>query len=81
MWGWLLHLLGVEPRTPSSAYNFWSGAGSDIAELAIIGAAWKLANCHEPGCWRVGTKTTMEDNGHHYRRCSKHHQQRHDPIP
>lgn len=69
--------MGVEPRSPSTAYNFWSGFGSDIAELAIIGGVWKLVNCHEPGCWRVGTKITMEDNGHHYRRCNKHHIQRH----
>ena len=77
MWSVLLHLMGVEPRSPSTAYNFWSGFGSDIAELAIIGGVWKMVNCHEAGCWRLGTKITMEENGHHYRRCNKHHAQRH----
>lgn len=77
IWSGLLHILGVEPRSPSTAYNFWSGFGSDVGELAIIGGVWKMVNCHEVGCWRVGTKVTMEDNGHHYRRCGRHHALRH----
>lgn len=73
----LLHILGIEPRQTSTAYNFWSGFGSDIAEFAILIAAWRLVNCHEPGCWRIGTKVTVEENGHHYRRCAKCHRKRH----
>lgn len=77
MISWLLHLLGVEPRTASTTYNFWSGFGSDLGEVVLIGGAWKLLNCHEEGCWRLGVKTTVEENGHHYRRCKRHHQERH----
>lgn len=35
-------------------YNFWSGSGSDIGELAIVGALLRHVNCHESGCWRLG---------------------------
>ncbi len=69
----LLHFMGVLPRTPSSAYNFWSGFGSDIGEAAIIGglvAAYRKHNCHEPGCWRLGKHPAA--NGL-YVLCRKHH--------
>ena len=43
-------------------YGFWSGFGSDLTEFGIIGVIStgiyqlvKRYNCHEPGCWRVGT--------------------------
>lgn len=74
---WILHFFGIEPRTPSTAYNFWSGFGSDITEFLVLASAWKMLNCHEDGCWRLGTRTTVEENGHHYRRCRTHHITRH----
>jgi hypothetical protein len=77
MISWLLHFFGVEPRSPSTAYNFWSGFGSDLTEFVVLLSAWKYLNCHEQGCWRVGLKTTVENSGHHYRRCNKHHLIRH----
>jgi hypothetical protein len=53
---WLAHFLGLD--NPSGGfYLFWSGAGADISELAIIGAllgAWRRHNCHVTGCWRLG---------------------------
>lgn len=71
MWNLLLHLIGVEPRTPSTAYNFWSGFGSDVGEFGIVlglGHAARARNCHVKGCWRIG---------HHshgpYKLCSRHH--------
>ena len=43
-------------------YGFWSGFGSDLEEFGILGAIGagiyqliKKYNCHEPGCWRVGS--------------------------
>lgn len=75
--GWFLHVLGVEPRTPSTAYNFWSGFGSDISEFAIVGAIWHGVNCQEDGCWRPGHRTTVEESGEHVKRCRKHHRTRH----
>ena len=77
VWQWFLHIIGAEPRTPSVTYNFWSGFGSDVGEVVIFGGVWKLVNCHQDGCWRIGTKVTTEDNGHHFRRCTKHHSERH----
>lgn len=38
-------------------YQFWSGVGSDLGELTIVGAIVATAkhkNCHEKGCWRLG---------------------------
>jgi hypothetical protein len=51
---WLLHVFGVEPRTASTAYNFWSGVGSDLTEFAILGVVWHRLNCHSKGCFRLG---------------------------
>ncbi len=67
---WFLHLIGVLPRTPSTAYNFWSGFGSDLTYLAILGAAWRHLNCHAQGCWRLA-KHQVE--GTPYKTCRKHH--------
>jgi hypothetical protein len=42
----------------SSHYLFWSGAGSDISELALAGAVLSLLrrhNCHVRRCPRIGT--------------------------
>ena len=78
VWSWLLHVLGVEPRTPSTTYNFWSGFGSDLAEFTMIGAVWHALNCHEDRCWRIGHRVTAEASGAYVRRCRKHHTIRHD---
>ena len=77
---WLLHFFGVLPRTPSSAYNWWSGAGSDLGEAAIVGGLLhmaKTANCHVQGCWRIGNHPV---EGTPYKTCSKHHPQTPDRI-
>jgi len=52
-------------------YQFWSGVGSDIGELAILGAvigAYRKAECHAQGCHRFGRFA----HGH-YRLCHVHH--------
>jgi hypothetical protein len=57
----------------NSGYLFWSGIGSDIGELAIIGAiygTWRKAACHEPRCWRFGH---YHVDGTPYKACHKHH--------
>ena len=58
-------------------YGFWSGFGSDLAELGILGAIGtgvyqlvKKYNCHEPGCWRVGTHPAA---GGQFLLCYRHH--------
>ena len=58
-------------------YGFWSGFGSDIAEFGILGAIGtgiyqlvKRWNCHEPGCWRIGTHPAA---GGQFLLCYRHH--------
>jgi hypothetical protein len=54
-------------------YGFWSGAGSDLTELAIIGGLISLArrhNCHVKGCWRIGRHKV---EGTEFITCAKHH--------
>lgn len=79
MWNLILHILGIEPRTPSTAYNWWSGAGSDIGEVAIIGGITGLVfrhNCHQHGCWRLSRHTVVDPTtGEHIVRCRKHHEE------
>ena len=67
---WLYHYFGIQGSGPW--YGFWSGAGSDIAEVAILGAIYKAArhkNCHVKGCWRIGKPV----DGTPYLACHKHH--------
>ena len=55
-WHPFLHILGVD-NVSGRWYGWWSGAGSDIGELAIIGAVigtWRRVNCHVKGCPRIG---------------------------
>jgi len=73
---WLAVHTGVR-NLSGSYYGFWSGVGSDIAELAIFGAIAtgiyqlvKKWNCHEPGCWRVGTHPAA---GGQFLLCYRHH--------
>ena len=82
------HWLAVHTGTvnePGPYYGFWSGFGSDIAELGIIGAiataAYQLIkkfNCHEPGCWRVGNH---EAAGGQFYLCWRHHPDYHGKKP
>ena len=41
----------------NNGYQWWSGAGSDLGELTLLGAFLAVAkhhNCHHKGCWRPG---------------------------
>lgn len=52
----LLIWLGIT-NASGHAYLAWSGVGSDVSELAILGAVfggYRKHNCHEPHCWRIG---------------------------
>jgi hypothetical protein len=52
----LLRILGVDDLS-GPWYGFWSGFGSDLGELAIVGGLVAVArrhNCHVHHCWRVG---------------------------
>src|SRR5262249_2841083 len=74
------HWLAVHTGTDNTSgvyYGFWSGFGSDLAEFGILGAIGtgvyqvvKKYNCHEPGCWRVGTHPAA---GGQFLLCYRHH--------
>jgi hypothetical protein len=74
------HWLAVHTGTVNESgpyYGFWSGFGSDLAEFSILGAIGtgvyqlvKKYNCHEPGCWRVGTHPAA---GGQFLLCYRHH--------
>ena len=74
------HWLGIHTGTLNETgpyYGFWSGFGSDLAEFSILGAIGTAAyqvvkkfNCHEPGCWRVGTHPAA---GGQFLLCYRHH--------
>jgi hypothetical protein len=73
---WLAVHTGLS-NLSGSWYGFWSGFGSDLAEFGVIGAvgtgAYQLVrkyNCHEPGCWRVGTHPAA---GGQFLVCYRHH--------
>ena len=74
------HWLGVQTGIFNESgpyYGFWSGFGSDLTEFGIIGVIstgiYQLVrryNCHEPGCWRVGTHSAA---GGQFLLCYRHH--------
>ena len=82
------HWLGVHTGATNESgpyYGFWSGFGSDIAEFGILGAIAtaiyqlvKKYNCHEPGCWRVGTHPAA---GGQFLLCYRHHPDFHGTKP
>lgn len=71
-----LHWLAVHTGTlieTGPYYGFFSGFGSDIGEVAIIGGMITFArhhNCHQPRCWRIGRHRI---EGTDYVVCRKHH--------
>jgi hypothetical protein len=75
-WSHLVHWLEVHTGTvnePGPYYGFFSGFGSDLGEVALIGGLITFvrhANCGAPGCWRLGKHPTA-DNIH--RLCRHHH--------
>jgi hypothetical protein len=70
---WLAYMTGSQNTSGAPPnYNFWSGFGSDLGEVAILGGlvTWaRHANCEVHGCWRLGRHQTAA--GH--RVCRRHH--------
>lgn len=75
---WLLRVLDEYGITDANCRwgAFWAGAGSDIGELALLGAAaafYRRHTCHVDSprfCWRPGTHPVA---GTAYRACKRHH--------
>lgn len=75
---WLWHWIEIHTGTVNESgpyYGFWSGFGSDLGEVAIIGAViggYKKVNCHVKRCPRF-SHHEYEMEGVKYRLCRKHH--------
>jgi hypothetical protein len=72
MWHAILDFFGVVDEG-GKGYAFWSGIGSDIGEVAIIGAVigmYHRHSCHVDGCWRIG-RHPVEGTG--FVTCRRHH--------
>ena len=75
-WHWIVVHVMQETGTDSSssrAYNFWSGFGSDIGEVAIISslyAIYRKHNCVVHHCFRICRYDVV---GTPYQACKKHH--------
>lgn len=70
--GWLAHILGLDDMA-GRWYGFWSGFGSDLGEIAIIGGLISIVrrhNCHVHHCWRVGRHPVQ---GTPHVVCRRHH--------
>jgi hypothetical protein len=68
----LLQFMGVD-NLSGPWYGFWSGIGSDIGEVTLIGAATSLYwrhTCHAKRCWRIG-RHPVEGTPHIV--CRRHH--------
>jgi hypothetical protein len=70
---WLLHWLYWHTGTNGTGpwYGFWSGFGSDLGEVTLLGAILGIYyrhNCHDKGCWRIGRHIV---DGTPW--CNKHH--------
>lgn len=71
---WLYHYLGLKGSGPW--YSFWSGFGSDIGEVVIIGgliSIYRQHTCHVQGCHRLHWKQWTDPDGHVHSLCRKHH--------
>jgi hypothetical protein len=75
-WLWVLEVSG-SLNSASKAYNFWSGFGSDLGEVALAGALAGMLrrhNCHQRRCWRIGRhKLADPATGLEYLLCRRHH--------
>ena len=74
-WTWLGHFTGVSNES-GPGYGFFSGIGSDIGEVAILGGVVQLyrhRNCREQGCWRLGLHTYNDEHGQPHPACRGHH--------
>jgi hypothetical protein len=74
----LFHWFEVHTGTVNESgpyYGFFSGFGSDLGEIALIGGIVTLfrhGNCGQKGCWRWGRHDYAMD-GISHKLCRKHH--------
>lgn len=69
---WLLVHAGIT-NVSGRWYGFWSGIGSDIGQVTLLGggvALWSRHTCHVTGCHRWARHPVQ---GTPYATCAKHH--------
>lgn len=71
MWHWLLNVTGIHIGPNGNPwYNFWSGFGSDLGEVILLGSVITLYRRHKcTNCWRLAHHRVQ---GTHYKTCHKH---------
>lgn len=72
---WHLEAWTGTDDTAGPQYGFFSGFGSDLGEIALVGGLWHMLhqyNCHEPHCLRLGPHSYNMD-GQIVKLCKKHH--------
>lgn len=86
IWHWLQEFLGINTGIPGHTvrwYNFWSGFGSDLGEVTVIGGAimiYKHHNCAVPRCPRIAHRKYEIKETKQYT-CRHHHTQKwHDLL-
>ena len=81
----MIHWLHTAVRTyvlhplHSNGYQWWSGLGSDLTEVALIGALvtlFKHHNCHHKGCLRIGHRHPK----HGWPSCKRHWRETPDVV-
>lgn len=68
---WLYAFFGISGS--GSHYGWWSGTGSDIGELAIIGSMWALYRKHNCPVRRCPRICRYDVVGTPFQSCKKHH--------
>jgi len=70
---------------PGPYYGFFSGFGSDLGEVVLLGGViglYRKHNCHVTGCPRISHhKFTDQENGTEYMLCKKHYRKVHPEMP
>ena len=77
---WLLNFFGIS-NLSGYGYGFFSGIGSDLGEVVLIGAiiaVYRKHNCHAQGCWRISRHVV---DGTPWVVCRKHHPVINDKAP
>ena len=72
LWWSFQHFTGMD-NVAGRAYGFWSGFGSDLGEITLIGLVAgiiKHQNCHVKGCKSVFTHPVV---GTPFKVCKRHH--------
>lgn len=68
---WFLHFSGTDNET-GRWYAFWSGFGSDLGELAVVGGLVTMVrhhNCGRRGCLRLAHELDADGR----LACHRHH--------